>query len=382
MILHPATGSMRATRNDDAIVAQPLLLFMTTLFLLLAGLLAVPVLAADDSNSGRLTPAPAVSSQQLNSALSSLAQGSNDTQLQRLILQLQSQLDSGNLNGAASTLLQLQNYSSDPQNKVPESLSALLQSMSVGSNGASIDASTLASLLNAAQANPNASNETPQKLSVDMRTLANLLQYVNPTIASQLLQNSALLSQNALAGSTGQAGSAPIKLPGISGLSGLSLPSVGGPSVSAGGLAGGLPTLTPAVIAIPLIIVAAVAALFLSKNRVLRLIGSQNLPGFPLALGGRRDDGVDSDSVPSDPRKRIEFYFGKAVRLMARRGVPKLQSETAREFSSKCENRPEEPEVKTISSLYEKAKFSGQDVGHPDADTAATALFAMGKDKA
>jgi len=85
--------------------------------------------------------------------------------------------------------------------------------------------------------------------------------------------------------------------------------------------------------------------------------------------------------VPTDPRKRIEFYFGKAVRLMARRGVTKSESETHREFSSKCEGTPEREQVGTISSLYEKAKFSGQEVGGSDAYLAASSYLAMEKEK-
>jgi hypothetical protein len=375
---------MRATgkRRSEARAGGPFLLPVATALLLLASLLAIPARGADDSNSGQLALAPTVSSEQLNSALGSLALGANDTQLQQLLSQLQSQLNSGDFRGAASTLLVLQNYSSDPQHKVPESLNALLQSMSVGSGGAGIDANTLASILNANQANRGPPNETQQKLSVDMQTLANLLQYANPSIASQLLQNSEALSQSAFAGSSsGQKGVPPIKLPGISSLSDISLPSVGGPSVSMGGVAGGLPALTPTVVAIPLIMIVAVAAVFLSRNRVIKLIGAQNLPGMPSALRGKVDEGSDDDSIPSDLRERIEFYFGKVVRLMARRGVPKLQSETAREFSSKCESRPEQPQVTAVSSLYEKAKFSGQEVGQPDADHAANAFFTLGKDK-
>ena len=64
---------------------------------------------------------------------------------------------------------------------------------------------------------------------------------------------------------------------------------------------------------------------------------------------------------------------------MARRGVPKLESETHREFSSKCERAPERRQVGTISSLYEKAKFSGQEVGSADASLAASSFTAMEK---
>ncbi len=347
--------------------------------LLLAASVALPAHAADDSNAGQLAPAPTVSPQQLSSALGSLIQGSNDTQLQKLLSQFESQLNNGDFGAAASTLLQLQNYSSNPQNKVPESLNALLQSISVGNNGVLIDANTLANILNSDQAvGANRPNETQQRLSVDMQTLANLLQYVDPAIASQLLQTSSALSQSAFSGGSGQTGNVPVGLPGASGFSGLPLPSVGAPS--AGGVAAGLPVITPTVFAIPLIAVATVAALFLSRNRVMKLLGGQNLPGLPLASGGKIDEGVTVETVPSDPRRRIEFYFGKAVNLMARRGVPKLESETHREFSSKCEKRVEESQVKTISSLYEKAKFSGLQVGQPDADDAASAFVTMGKE--
>ena len=72
---------------------------------------------------------------------------------------------------------------------------------------------------------------------------------------------------------------------------------------------------------------------------------------------------------------------GRAVRLMGVRGVPKMESETHREFSSKCEGTPERPHVSAISSLYEKAKFSGQAIGSPEADLAASEFFAMGREE-
>jgi hypothetical protein len=366
--------------EDSGLGGRAAVLSLAAVFLLIAasGLLAIPAHAADDSNAGQLTQAPTVSPQELNSALSSLAQGSNDTQLQQLMSQFQSQLNSGNYNGAASTLVQLQGLSSQ-QGGVSPSLNALLQSLTVGSNGASINANTLSSLLNA---NTGTSSGSQQRLSVDMQTLANLIQYANATLASRLLQNSDLLSQNALAGSSGiNASGSPIALPGMSGLAGLSIPSVGAPSLSVGGPSVSLPAVPLTAFALPLLVAVAVAALFLSRGRVLRLIGSQSLPGMTL-LRGSRDEGVsDGGLVPTDPRKRIEFYFGRAVRLMARRGVPKLDSETHREFSANCEKTPERPQVSTISSLYEKAKFSGQSVGSPDADSAAAAFFAMGKDE-
>ena len=352
-------------------------LSLAAAFLLIAsvGALAVPAHAADDSNSGQLAQVPPVSPAQLGTTLGTLAQGANDTELQQLLSQFQSQLSSGNDSGAASTLGQLQGLSSSQPGAVPPSLNALLQSLSVGSGGASVNSGTLAGLLSS-----GSSSESAQKLSVDMQSLAGLLQYANSTLASELLQNSSLLSQSAFAGTSGiSLGGSPVGLPGMSGLPGVSLPSAGAPSLSVGGPSGGLPSIPLTAFLIPLVAAGMVAALFLSRGRVVKLIGSQSLPGMTL-LGRAKDGGkAEVGAIPSDPRKRIEFYFGRMVRLMGRRGVPKLDSETHREFSSKCEATPERPHVSAISSLYEKAKFSGQEVGNPDADLAASEFLAMGK---
>ncbi len=357
-----------------------LALLAASLLLASAGALAVPAQAADDSNAGQLAQAPTVSPEQLNSALSSLAQGTNDTAVQQLLSQFQSQLSSGDYQGAASTLVQLKSLSSSDPNGVPPSLNALLQSLTVGNNnGASIDANTLASLLRSA---PATSAGSQQRLSVDMQTLANLMQYVNSTMASQLLQSSDMLSQNAFAGGGSvNSGGSQIALPGVSTLPALSIPAVSAPSLSVGGASGAPPAIPLAALAVPLVAAAAVAALFLSRGRVVRLMGAQRLPDLTFLKGGRDEGEDEGATVPTEPRRRIEFYFARAVRLMAGRGVPKLKSETHREFSSKCEGTPERQHVTTISSLYEKAKFSGQGVGSPDADSAADAFFAMGKDE-
>jgi len=370
------TRHLPAITEDAGLGRGMAVLSLAAAFMLLAcvGALAIPAHAADDSNAGQLAQVPTVTPQQLNSALSTLAQGTNDTQLQQLLSQFQSQLNSGDYNGAASTLVQLKGLSASQGSGASQSLNALLQSLSVGSNGASISASTLASLLSANTGSlAGASNESAQKLSLDMQSLANLMQYANSTMASELLQNSSLLSQNAFAGSSGLTGGAPISLPGVGGIPGLSIPSLGAPSLSVGAPSAGLPPIPLTAFAVPLLALAAVAALFFSRGRVVRLIGTQRLPGMPLVRG----DGEEDRTTPTDPRKRIEFYFGKAVRLMARRGVPKLESETHREFSTRCESTPDRVNVGTISSLYEKAKFSGQDVGGSDASLAAASFLAM-----
>jgi len=55
---------------------------------------------------------------------------------------------------------------------------------------------------------------------------------------------------------------------------------------------------------------------------------------------------------------------------MRGRGVPKFRHETHREFSSKCSERAEGEHIETISSLYEKAVFSGREVTPSDATLA------------
>jgi hypothetical protein len=369
------------SNQHAGLVRRGLVLPLLAAFILVAcvGALAVPAHAADDSNAGQLAQVPTVSSTQLGSTLGTLAQGDNDTQLQQLLSQFQSQLNAGDYPAASSTLGQLQNLSASQPASVSPSLGALLNSLSVGSGGATVNSGTLASLLSSGSG-AGSSSESAQQLSGDMQSLAGLMQYANSTLASELLQNSSLLSQSAFGNGGVSAGSAPVALPSLSGLSHLSVPSVGAPSLSVGTPSTDIPAIPLTSFVIPLALATLIAALYFSRGRVVRLIGSQSLPGMPL-LRGAKEGAKEVGAIPADPRRRIEYYFGRAVRLMGRRGVPKLESETHREFSSKCEVTPERPHVSAISSLYEKAKFSGQAVGAPEADLAASEFLAMSKEE-
>lgn len=345
--------------------------------LVLLAAFALPAYAADDSNAGTLTPAPTVSPQQLGSVLGTLSQGSNDTQLQQLLSQFQSELASGNTSAAASTLVQLQNLPPG-QGVDSQALSALLQSLTVGTGGASVNTNTLSSLLNEASSTPY-SGKSAQRLSVDMQSLAGLIQFTNSTLASEFLQSSDALSKSAYSGQL-PAGGVQVSLPGVGGLSGLSVPSIGAPSVGVGAPSGSLPSVPLVAFVLPLALVAAALALYYSRGRLARLVGSPGLPRISLSRRGSDQVREDVLGAPTDPRRRIELYFRRATRIMASRGVQKLDSETHREFSAKCGGRPEMPHVGTISSLYEKAKFSGQEVGAPESDAAASELSAMGGD--
>lgn len=367
---------MSAAREATGQRTRRVALSLAATFLLISciGALAVPAHAADDSNAGQLTQVPTVTPQQLGSTLNTLEQGNNDTQIQQLLSQFQSEMNSGDYSSAASTLVELQGLSANNPNVSP-ALNALIQSLSVGAKGATVNSNTLASLLNSST-NSGGSAKSQQELSLDMQSLASLMQYANSTLASQLLQSSDLLSQNAFGSSSASAATPPIALPGAGGFSGLSMPAIGAPSLSVGTPSGGVPAIPLAALAVTLVVAAAVGALYFSRGRIVRLIGSQSLPGMPLLRSTRAEE---VGPVPTDPRGRIEYYFGRAVSLMSRRGVPKLESETHREFSSKCEGAPEGQQVGTISSLYEKAKFSGQEVGSTDANQAASSFFDMEK---
>jgi len=340
--------------------------------ILLMLLVAVPAHAADDTNSAPLTQGSTVSPQALSSALSQLAQGDNDTQLQGLINQLNTQLETGNYGSAASTLLELQGYSNN-NNSVPDSLKALLQSLSVNGDGASIDPTLLSKLLGTNSGGAaGLANESPNKMSLDLSTLANLLQGVDPSLASQLLQQSSSLAGTGAikASSTGPI----VTPPGVPNLA-ISAPSLPAPSLPVGGPAA-VPLVSPTSLVAPLAVLVAVIALYLSRNSLARLAGKQALPGAPLA-----SDGDEPTIVPSDPKRRIAFYFAKTVSVMGRRGVPKMKFETHREFYQKLDERAEKPYVGTISTLYEKAKFSGQDVTQAEADQAARAFTGVGEER-
>jgi uncharacterized protein YneF (UPF0154 family) len=320
------------------------------------------VFAADDTNSGNLTPNPTLTPQQVASALTTLGQNTNDSNIQQLLQKLNSQLSSGDNAGASSTILQLKADSNNPN--MSASMKALLQSISSGQNGLTLDPQLLSSLLgaNTPTANgvpSNLRNESPSRIPVDLNTLANLLQYVDPTLASSLLGEAGQPTQ-----SVGQKSIPSITPPGIN-LNKIGLPTISTPSFgSVGGVS--LPSVNPLDFAFPLLFAAAIIGAFLSRHRFMRLLGSQTVP----AMGEVGELEADLVLAPNTPKERVIAIFRKSVRLMRGRGVPKFRHETHREFSSKCSERPEGEHIGTISSLYEKAVFSGAEVTPSDATLA------------
>ncbi|MGH2639479.1 MAG: DUF4129 domain-containing protein [Rhabdochlamydiaceae bacterium] len=342
------------------------------LSLLLIVVATVPrgVFAADDSNSGQLAQSQTLNSQQLSSTLGNLTQGLNNTQVNQLVNQFQSQLNSGNNAGASSTLQQLQStlQTQSGSKGVPDSLNALLQSLSAGPNGFSINPGLLSGLLGLDSPNglpSNMSNMSPQSASASLEALSYLLQKVNPTLAQQLLSSASAIEQ-----SLGANPSLPH--PGSLPTGHLSTPGIKPPTLSSPTTLNKLPSINATTLAFPAIFIAAAIAIFLSRYKLASAIGRQITPGEskPLDMTTMKYD-------PSDPRSRILYAFHKAVGAMRRKGFEKYIFESHREFAAKCRPSAEAPHVSIISTLYEKAKFSGRQVSTSEADQASQELSAV-----
>ena len=327
--------------------------------LLLLVLAVLPTAHAfDDSIDTNTGQSATVNSQQLGSTLTKLAQQSNDTKLQQLVSQFNSSLASGNGNLTASNLAALQKYLAQTNNT--SLLNSLVQSLKPAGNGVTIDPTKISSLLNVGSNGlPNGLSGNASQQIGDLTSLANLLKNVNPNLAQQLLNSASNISlksgvPSSLSGSLGSLGS----------LNGLRTPSISTPKLGGSGS----PIALLRELLIPIVIVAAALTLFAFRGRFSGLMRGQRVPG----VVDEKPEPLEYD--PSDPKKRIIYYFLKSIQFMKRRGVPKSGAETHREFSAKCVGNPGSQHVSAISNLYEKAKFSGQMVSNDDANSAEKEL--------
>ena len=335
--------------------------------LLAASVLAVPAAHAFDNGS---TPNggqnPAVNPQQFESVLSKMAANSNDPQFSNLVSQFDAAVSSGNSAAIQSALQNLQSYASTMKNG--QVVSSFLDSASVGPGGLTVNPSTLAGLLGLNSLNSqgvpsNLVGMDPTTMVNDLGLVAGLMGSVNPSFGASLA--------GVLSGLTGPGGVSPGGLSGVQ-LPSFSSPFSGGPP-SLGQSSGTQSDLRPGpsfdlqTALVPAALVAAAVALFLLRGRLALLLRGQALPGgVPVA------DVPDADYDPSSPRKRILYAFSRVVRAMGVKGVIRERADTSREFSRKCGKTPQSPHVSTVSTLYEKAKFSVADVSDADAQTAET----------
>jgi hypothetical protein len=175
---------------------------------------------------------------------------------------------------------------------------------------------------------------------------------VDPSLANQLFNQADQLSQTQTTGNIPQqVGGATIPTPSIK------TPAINIHPPSS------MPTLNAEDIALPWMIIAAIAVLYFGRKRFSGLLGRQRLPTYESDYDVSSFEGLD----PNNPRHRIFAAFSRMVGVMHLRGVTKLSSETHREFSAKCDPRPEKEHVGTISSLYEIARFSKREVTESEA---------------
>ena len=411
--------------------AQPILILLTAI--LLFSILSPRVFASDDSNPSGLTPtintltSNATTNQTIDAInqlleennvtqnYNNATQGNNNAtqdprylQFLQLLNQFETEAHAGNNIASAQTLAQLQQYLQTPEMQqylstpqgrqlISPALQSLLPSMTNTSNGFSVDPTILQKYMgefNSEGIPTGWSGDSPFRDAKDTGILGDLMSNIDPKTGLSLLQDSNLL--NGEIGS-GLFGKIPAGFGGLGGLGGLGGQDPGIPAIPKvpnpfGNLPGGslghpslpgvpsIPSVASSVPGVPSIpptagqptlpiiiagLAGAAAVLFIFRKRIGMLgrrITSTTLKTKPVKPG----TGLNLQN----PRDLIIYYFRKAVATMSKRGFPRLDPETHREFSEKCSPRPEAPPVKNISVLYEKAMFSGRDVTMPEADDA------------
>jgi uncharacterized protein DUF4129 len=294
---------------------------------------------------------------------------------QSLIDQLKNDIQTGNNSDAQQLVQQLQSDVGSSQGSgISPTLKDLTQSLTMGQNGLSVDPSILKSLIG----DPNQdgvptglTGMNPVQAAGDLSSLSNLMKGIDPSQALSLAQDSQQLQDvvSALGGGTGGTGPIPSPPPiNINGLTGGSNPVSKLPSVPlrvGGGFQ--LASMNPIIIG-PVIIAILGLAILIWKRSALARWAKRITPSTPKKLGRleKPDAGLDLRS----PRDLVIYYFRKAIAAMQRRGVPREIFETHREFADKVSPRPEGQPVGHVSTLYEKAMFSGREVTETDAEEA------------
>jgi hypothetical protein len=305
--------------------------------------------------------------------LDKVSEGVTDLRYNQLKTQLENQLRNGDNVGAQQTLGFLKNYVDTGQLAgMTPAVQDLVKSLELSPAGLGVNSQTLKNLVG-----PAGLDGMPAGLSGmdtglaanDLQAFSGLLKNADPGTAGEFANFAAQLTD--FGGITGGANHLPktpaISLPKTSGISGIGsgLSSFHLPMFSPG-----TPTLLngvgdPILVLVLIVVLASsISLLVLHKKGYLVMMRKRVAP-FLAKIGGKA-----GGSGMRSPRDTVIHYFGETVSTMNTRGVPRLRYETHREFSSKCSPRPEAPPVSGISTLYEKAMFSGQEVTQPDADEA------------
>jgi len=365
--------------------------------------------AADDSNSGDFSPGnstvlpeggssnpsppqtkPNPGDQNLATGIQNLNQGINNTDVNKLVQDLQNH----NYASAQSTIdklkQQLGNPNSSAVTQLPTGLKDVIQSTSCTTAGCSVDWNSVSNMV---QPDSTDSTGVPQGLSgtspasaaSQLTALSTMTANSNPGLsllfgsdASQILR----LLNPSPTDYTGPFQGIP-PLPPITAPSIGSLPPLSG-TAGALGVApqalGNPPNIFPGIgspsglVLIPIVAILSgiIAVMVFRKKSVIGLLKKRTLTG--MEIGGPTPQ---ASLDPENPRHAIILSFRRAVGLMLGRGVPKMPFETHREFSTKCETRPEKPYVGRISSIYERAVFSGRIVNQTHVNDARQQVTLM-----
>lgn len=370
-------------------------------------LIAASAYAADDTNLKDVsspTGGISLALDQYTGLLEALEQTLSDPSLQRLVSQYREQLQQGDVQGAESTLAQLQDALAGQAPELEQLLQATtLEETATGEPSVMIDPDRLITPMT-----PGAvTSKPPTETAADLQTLAQAIQEQNPELANELMDLSLQLTlgntrgagaiYDALKGdllkellsldpqllaqllsllpSSLEKGSGQYVLQPPEDLSTISLGPTGllsdlaraPPTKNLPGVWGNVPT--PAVgsilpfIAFLLVAIGAAAVLLQPGLRSHARRAAQRL------AEGLRPTAIEAE--PADPREHIFYHFRRLVMLMAGRGVVKQPWETHREFASKCRGRLEEPSVAKVAGLFERARFTLEPVTAVDADECA-----------
>ena len=350
---------------------------MTALVLVLT----VPICrAADDSNTGDFgnppntsisyQGTPPLNSTNLATGLDKLNQAPRNPDVEKLANALRNQ----NSTEAQTALRNIQKQLDDPgstaSQQLPTSLKDVLKSTKCTDSGCNVDWSQLDRMIQPYNTDSTGvpeglSGENPASVADQLRTLAGMAASADPNLAQAMSVDVSQIMKYLNGSSSDYSGPLPnlkppnLIIPDTSGTNGQSAGGAGiGPGAPSIGALPGIGT-SAGLVLVPIIAILAgfLAYVFLRKKTLLE--GPGIAPDLKSLGPG---DFTIASLDPQDPRHSIILSFRRVVTLMFGRGIAKLNFETHREFSTKCEVTPERPYVGRIASLYERAMFSGRSV--------------------
>jgi hypothetical protein len=130
---------------------------------------------------------------------------------------------------------------------------------------------------------------------------------------------------------------------------------------------------------IALIAGAGLTAFLRSKRRRSQLVGEITL--FQ-ELSNLLDETLDDLRNETDPRRAVIAAYARMERILAMHGLPRRPAEAPLEYLSRVltELRVSEPAVRSLTNLFERAKFSQHKIGPEMKEEAIEALVSLRKD--